>query len=325
MSGGEPLAEPVHPETPMQTTTLGRTNLQVSRMGAGAGGPSRIGQKNGLSEEQSADLLRRAFDCGVNFVDTAEGYGTEPVVGRALKCRDRSSIVISTKKSTRNIDVTPRMLRASLDQSLHKLGTDYIDLYNLHGVVPQDYPYLVRDIYPELQKAQEQGKIRFVGLSEMFGEDMGHTMLQQALADDLWDVLMVGFNLLNQTARARVLAKAIAQNVGIQIMFAVRKALAHPDHLRPFIEDLVQKGQLDPAELEGFPDFLLAETESLPDAAYRFCRDEPGVHIVLSGTGNAEHLEANLASFARRPLGPATRERLAHIFRNVDSTTGQSI
>ncbi|MDP6699442.1 MAG: aldo/keto reductase [Candidatus Latescibacteria bacterium] len=309
----------------MQTTLLGRTNLQVSRMGAGAGGPSRIGQKTGLSEEQSADLLRRAFDCGVNFVDTAEGYGTEPVVGRALKGRDRSSIVLSTKKSTRNIDVTPRVLRASLDQSLQKLGTDYIDLYNLHGVVPPDYPYLVQDIYPELQKAQEQGKIRFVGLSEMFGEDMGHTMLQKALADDLWDVLMVGFNLLNQTARARVLAKAIAQNVGIQIMFAVRKALTHPDHLRPFIEHLVQKGQLDPAELEGFPDFLLAESESLPDAAYRFCRDEPGVHIVLSGTGNAEHLEANLASFAQLPLNLATRERLAHIFRNVDSTTGQSV
>ena len=325
MSEGEILEDPVHPGAQVQTTTLGRTNLRVSRMGAGAGGPSRIGQKTGLTEAQSAALLRPAFDRGVNFVDTAEGYGTEPIVGRALKGRDRSSIVISTKKSTRNIDVTPQIQRESLDQSLKKLGTDYIDLYNLHGVVPQDYAYLVQDIYPELQKAQEQGKIRFVGLSEMFGEDMGHNMLQQALADALWDVLMVGFNLLNQTARERVFAKAIAQNVGIQIMFAVRKALIHPDNLRPFVEDLVQKEQLDPADLDGFPDFLLAETVSLPDAAYRFCRDEPGVHVVLSGTGNAEHLETNLASFDRPPLSPTTRERLAHIFRNVDSTTGQSV
>ena len=216
-------------------------------------------------------------------------------------------------------------MRESLDQSLKKLGTDYIDLYNLHGVVPRDYPYLVQDIYPELQKAQERGKIRFIGLSEMFGEDMRHAMLQQALADDLWDVLLVGFNLLNQTARERVFAKAIAQNVGIQIMCAVRKALAHPDHLRPFVDDLVQRGQLDLSDLEDFPDFLLSETESLPDAAYRFCRDEPGVHVVLSGTGNAEHLEANLASFERPPLKPATREQLARIFHKVDSTTGQSV
>ncbi|MEE2872296.1 MAG: hypothetical protein VX893_05205, partial [Candidatus Latescibacterota bacterium] len=71
--------------------------------------------------------------------------------------------------------------------------------------------------------------------------------------------------------------------------------------------------------------FLLAQTTSLPDAAYRFCRDEPGVHIVLSGTGNAEHLDANLASFAQLGLSLDTRERLKYIFRHVDSTTGQSI
>ena len=309
----------------MQTTTLGRTKLTVSRMGVGAGGPSQIGRKTGLSESESADLLRHAFDQGVNFVDTAEGYGTEPIVGQALLGRDRSSIIISTKKSTRRQEVTAQTLMASLEQSLQNMGTDYIDLYNLHGVVPQDYPRLAAEIYPILQKAQDQGKIRFVGLSEMFNEDLDHNMLQQALADDLWDVLMVGFNLLNQTAREKVFAKAMAQNVGIQIMFAVRKALSHPDNLREFVADLVQKRQIDPADIEDFPDFLLGETASLPDAAYRFCRDEPGVHLVLSGTGNAEHLDANLASFSRPPLSTAIREQLVHIFRNVDSTTGQSI
>ena len=309
----------------MQTTILGRTNLTVSRMGLGAGGHSRLGRNIGLTDAQSADLIRRALDHGVNFVDTAEGYGTESIIGQALQGRDRTSVVLSTKKSTRHEQVTPDALRASLDESLKRLGTDYIDLYNLHGVMPQDYAYLVNDIYPVLQKAQQQGKIRFVGLSEMFNEDFEHTMLQQALADDLWDVLMVGFNLLNQTARASVFAQAIEQNVGIQIMFAVRKALGHPDNLRTFTAALVEKGELDPADLDSFPDFLLAEAPSLPDAAYRFCRDEPGVHVVLSGTGNADHLNANLASFARPPLTQETRDRLIHIFRRVNSTTGQAI
>ena len=309
----------------MQTTILGRTGLTVSRMGVGAGGPSQIGRKTGLSENESADLLRHAFDQGVNFVDTAEGYGTEPIVGQALQDRDRSSIIVSTKKSTRRQEITAQNLQASLDHSLQNLGTDYIDLYNLHGVVPQDYPRLVTDIYPILQKAQDQGKIRFVGLSEMFNEDLGHTMLQMALTDDLWDVLMVGFNLLNQTAREKVFAQAMEQNVGIQIMFAVRKALSHPDNLRAFVADLVQKGQIEPNDIDDFPAFLLAQTTSLPDAAYRFCRDEPGVHIVLSGTGNAEHLDANLASFAQLSLSQDTRDRLNYIFRHVDSTTGQSI
>ena len=309
----------------METTTLGRSNLTVSRMGVGAGGPSQIGRKTGLTEAESADLLRRAFDRGVNFVDTAEGYGTEPIVGQALQGRDRSSIIVSSIKSTRRQEVNAQTLLTGLDLSLKNLDTDYVDLYNLHGVVPQDYPRLVTDIYPILPKAQDQGKIRFVGLSEMFNEDLGHTMLQQALDDDLWDVVMVGFNLLNQTAREKVFAKAMAKNVGIQIMFAVRKALSHPDHLRAFIGALVKKGQIDSTEIGDFPNFLLKETASLPDAAYRFCRDESGVHIVLSGTGNLEHLDANLASFERSPLSQKIRDRLVHLFRNVDSTTGQSV
>ena len=309
----------------METTTLGRSNLTVSRMGVGAGGPSQIGRKTGLTEAESADLLRRAFDRGVNFVDTAEGYGTEPIVGQALQGRDRSSIIVSSIKSTRRQEVNAQTLLTGLDLSLKNLDTDYVDLYNLHGVVPQDYPRLVTDIYPILPKAQDQGKIRFVGLSEMFNEDLGHTMLQQALDDDLWDVVMVGFNLLNQTAREKVFAKAMAKNVGIQIMFAVRKALSHPDHLRAFIGALVKKGQIDSTEIGDFPNFLLKETASLPDAAYLFCRDESGVHIVLSGTGNLEHLDANLASFERSPLSQKIRDRLVHLFRNVDSTTGQSV
>ena len=311
----------------METTLLGRTGLTVSRMGIGTGGPSQIGRNAGCSEAESANLLRWAFDRGVNFVDTSEAYGTESIVGRALKGRDRTQVIVSTKKSTRREEVTAQTLRHSLEQSLRRLGTDYIDLYNLHGVVPQDYGRLVEEIYPVLQKVREEGKIRFIGISEMFNEDLNHTMLQQALTDDIWDVLMVGFNILNQTARHAVFARARARNVGIQIMFAVRRALAHSGHLQEFVTDLIQKGQLDEAELAaaGFPDFLLDAAASLPDAAYRFCRDEPGVHVVLSGTGNDQHLKANMASFGRPPLPEAVTARVKHLFRHVDSTTGQSL
>jgi L-galactose dehydrogenase len=308
----------------METIRLGRTGLDVSRMGVGAGGPSQLGRRTGLDEVASAALLCRAFDAGVNFVDSSEGYGTEPIIGRALKGRDRASIVISTKKSTRRQQVTAQSVRDSLEQSLLRLGTDYIDIYNLHGVVPQDYAYLAAEIYPVLAEARQQGKIRFVGVTEMFNEDLGHTMLQKALEDDLWDVLMVGFNILNQTAREKVLQRAVAQDVGIQVMFAVRKALKAPENLQVFIDDLIGRGQVAPeVSAASITDFLLKGAESLPDAAYRFCRQEPGVHVVLSGTGNAEHLEANLASFARSPLPKEDIEKLKQIFAKVDSTTGQ--
>jgi L-galactose dehydrogenase len=311
----------------MQTTILGRTNLRVSRMGIGAGGPSRLGKRTGKTESECVDILRQAFDAGVNFVDTSDTYSTESIIGQAIQGRDRSSIVISTKKSTRRKEVTPKTIEQNLNHSLQCLGTDYIDIYSLHGVVPQDYDYLVSDVYATLQKAREQGKIRFIGITEMFNEDMTHITLGQGLEDDLWDVVMVGFNILNQTARQAVLQKAIQNNVGVQVMFALRKALSHPTYLQDFIAHLVQKGEVDPADIDHQNPlgFLDESTVSLSDAAYRFCRDEPGVHVVLSGTGNPEHLAANITSFERPPLPEADVQRLKHIFRNVASTTGQSM
>ncbi|ETW97830.1 MAG: hypothetical protein ETSY1_21190 [Candidatus Entotheonella factor] len=311
----------------MQTTTLGRTNLTVSRMGMGAGGPSRLGQRTGNTESECADILRQAFDAGVNFVDTSDTYNTEPIIGQAIQGRDRSRIVISTKKSTRRKEVTPKTIEANLHNSLRNLETDYVDIYSLHGVVPQDYDYLVSDVYATLQKAREQGKIRFIGITEMFNEDMTHITLRQGLEDDLWDVVMVGFNILNQTAREAVLQKAIQNNVGVQVMFALRKALSQPEYLKDFVAHLIQKGEIDPADvdMQNPLGFLDASTASLPDVAYRFCRDEPGVHVVLSGTGNPDHLAANVASFQRPPLPEADVQRLRHIFRNVVSTTGQSM
>jgi aryl-alcohol dehydrogenase-like predicted oxidoreductase len=311
----------------MQTTILGRTNLRVSRMGLGAGGPSRLGQRTGKTESECVDILRQAFDAGVNFVDTSDTYRTEPIIGKAIQGRDRSKIVISTKKSTRRKEVTPTTIEENLHNSLRNLGTDYIDVYSLHGVVPQDYDYLVADVYATLQKAREQGKIRFIGITEMFNEDMTHITLSRGLEDDLWDVVMVGFNILNQTAREAVLQQAIQHNVGVQVMFALRKALSHPDTFRDFVTHLIQQGEVDPADvdLHNPLGFLDASTASLSDVAYRFCRDEPGVHVVLSGTGNPEHLAANVASFERPPLPESVVERLKHIFRNVTSTTGQAM
>lgn len=310
----------------MQTTTLGRTHLKVSVMGIGGGGHSQLGKRTGKTEDESVAIIHQAFDAGVNFIDTAEGYGTEPIVGKALKDRNRSDIIISTKKSTRRKEVTEKTVTESLHNSLQTLGTDYIDIYNLHGVVPQDYDYLKQDIYPLLQRFQEQGKIRFTGITEMFNEDTEHDMLAQAANDNIWDVLMVGFNILNQSARESVFKKAIENNIGIQIMFAVRKAFSQPDYLRECITKLIESGELDPADLNDANaplDFLLQHAQSIPEAAYRFCRDEPGTHVILSGTGNPEHLKSNLAAFDQPALPSDITERLKHIFRNVNSLTGQ--
>ncbi|HSQ39751.1 MAG TPA: hypothetical protein VLM78_06295 [Anaerolineales bacterium] len=86
-------------------------------------------------------------------------------------------------------------------------------------------------------------------------------------------------------------------------------------------------GQLDPDDvaMDDPLGFVVREGSaiSLPDAAYRFCRDEPGTHVILSGTGNLEHLRANIASFYRPALPADVRQRLVTLFARSDSVTGQ--
>ncbi|MAS37235.1 MAG: aldo/keto reductase [Anaerolineaceae bacterium] len=312
----------------MEYRTLGRTGLRVSVMGLGAGGPSRLGQRDNVNtESESANILRQALDSGVNFIDTAQAYGTEGIVGQAIAGRDRSSVIISTKKSVGSNPITRDELRTGLENSLRQLGTDYIDVYHLHGVAPENYAYCRSELVPVMQDMQQQGKIRFIGVTEAWNSDLSHEMLKQALQDDVWDVMMIGFNVLNQTARDTVLVPAMQQNIGTLIMFAVRLALSRSDRLSEEVQKLIEQGQIDPAEIDIDDPLGFALSEggaiSVPDAAYRFCREEPGTHVILSGTGNPAHLQDNLASFERPPLPESVMQRMKHIFRNVDSVTGQ--
>lgn len=310
----------------MDYVTFGRTGLQVSVMGLGCGGPSRLGQSTAKSEADSIAIIRHAVEAGVNFIDTAEAYHTEALVGKALAGMKRDQLVISTKKSYRK-EISPALLRAGVETSLQQLQTDYIDIYNLHGVAQADYPMLRDEILPVFAQLRTEGKIRFIGVSEMFGEDKVHQMLLDSLPDDPWDVAMIGFNILNQTARQQVFPQTMAQNVAVQIMFAVRRALSQPEKLVAAVQELINVGQLDPAEIDlANPlGFVLAESDatSIVDAAYRFCRYEPGVHVVLSGTGDLAHLQANIASLCRPPLPEGVVQKLRHIFRNASAVTGQ--
>ncbi len=311
----------------MQYRTLGRTGLRVSVMGIGAGGPSRLGQHDNIrTEAESVALVLRGIDAGINFIDTAEAYRTEDIVGAAVAQRDRSQIIISTKKRLRGENITREELRAGLHDSLRRLRADYIDIYHLHGLKPDQYDYYLQEIAPAMQNLQREGKIRFLGVTENWSGDLAHQMLARAIQDGVWDVIMVGFNLLNQAARESVLRSAIEHDIGVLIMFALRRALSQPAKLKSTLEQLIESGEIDASDIDlDNPLGFLVESgaaASIPDAAYRFTRDEPGAHVILSGTGNPQHLDANLATFARPPLPPEITARLKHIFRKSRSVTG---
>jgi len=310
----------------MEYTTLGRTGLKVSVMGLGCGGPSRIGQATGNSEEESIAIVRYGLNSGINFIDTAEIYRTEKIVGKAIKGFNREDLVLSTKKSTWGT-IRPDKVIKSFEKSLKNLGTDYIDIYHLHGVILQDYDHLFSEVVPTLLEMRDQGKIRFLGITERFNPDPHHGMLQRALQDDIWDVMMVGFNILNQSARERIFLSTMEKKIGILIMFAVRLALSRPKRLKQCIEELIQNKQINPSMIDKKDPlgFLIHDNgaESIVDAAYRFCHYEPGTHVILSGTGNLDHLKENIKVMQKPPLPKKDVVKLKEIFKDVDSITGE--
>lgn len=306
----------------MDYTTLGRTGLEVGVAGLGCGGNSKIGQGDGQSEADSIALIHRALDLGVNFLDTARAYGTEAVVGAAIKSVPRESVIVSSKHQA-GPKVTAEKLAAEIDASLRDLQTDYVDIFHLHGVYPEHYDHALGVLAPVLEQARDAGKIRFLGITETSPNDHGQTMLNRAAGDDCWDVMMLGFNMMHQVARTGLLPRTMDRDIGTLIMFAVRNLFSVPGRLQETMRELAADGRVPDwlADTDDPLGFLVHPEDggaaSVIEAAYRYARHEPGADVVLFGTGRIAHLEANIASILKPPLPEADTARLAELFGHL--------
>jgi aryl-alcohol dehydrogenase-like predicted oxidoreductase len=308
----------------VEYVTLGRTGLEASVAGLGCGGHSRLGKRYGASDADAERVVRAALDLGINFIDTARGYGTEAAVGSAIRGR-RDAVIVSTKSHV-DPEAGVKGLRDNLEKSLEALRTDYVDIFHLHGLRPSQYDYCAAELVPAMKRFQQEGKVRFIGATELFGRDTGHEMLERAVPDGHFDVIMVGFNLLNHSARARVFRHTVAHDIGTLIMFAVRRALSRDDALKELIDDLLESGELDAANVNTSApmEFVTRhpEVHSLVEAAYRFCRHEPGAHVILTGTGKVEHLEENVRAILAPQLPREIVDELSRRFGHLDCVSG---
>jgi aryl-alcohol dehydrogenase-like predicted oxidoreductase len=155
----------------MRYTRLG--TLDVSRIGLGAMGMSAAYTGAGTDDAESIRTVRRALDLGVTLIDTAETYGpftNEQLIGRAIKGR-RDEVVLATKfgrlshsrGGARTLDSSPANIRAALEGSLNRLGTDHVDLYFQHRVDPGTP---IEETVGALADLVAEGKVRHIGLSE---------------------------------------------------------------------------------------------------------------------------------------------------------------
>ncbi|MDR0842652.1 MAG: aldo/keto reductase, partial [Acidobacteriota bacterium] len=186
--------------------TLGRTGIEVERLGFGGIPIQRV------SEEQAVDTVLYALERGMDFIDTSRMYTTsETRIGKALRQTDKNP-VIATKSLARTRDG----IRKDVDISLRELQRDVIDIYQCHSISTfEEYGNITSGdgAYAGLVKAKEEGLIRHIGITS-------HSLdvLEKALDDDLFDTIMVCFSFLEPAAKEKVIPKALAKNVGILAM-----------------------------------------------------------------------------------------------------------
>ena len=170
----------------MEYAKLGRTGLEVSRICLGCMSYGAPGQGNhawSLGEEDSRPFIRRALEAGINFFDTANRYSlgsSEEILGRALKdFARRDDVVIATKVYGRmrpgpnGAGLSRRAILSELDASLRRLGTDYVDLYQIHR---WDYGTPIEETLEALHDVVKAGKVRYIGASSMHAWQFGRAL-----------------------------------------------------------------------------------------------------------------------------------------------------
>lgn len=197
-------------QTFMDKIKLGRTGLMVSRSGFGALPIQRI------SFEEAGAILRRAYDSGINFFDTARYYtDSEEKIGRALS-GIRREIILATKGMAKD----GKALLEGLDTSLKNMKTDYVDILQLHNPEALPDPDDPNGLYAGLLKAKRQGKVRFIGITNHSIEKA-----KKAAESGLYDTVQFPLNALSSDVDLELIGLCREKNIGLIAMKALSGGL----------------------------------------------------------------------------------------------------
>jgi aryl-alcohol dehydrogenase-like predicted oxidoreductase len=253
-----------------------------------------------------APLLRRALDLGANFFDSADfysGYRSEEWLGEVLSPR-RAEVIIATKFGTipgKGKDFSVAHMRRSLEESLRRLRTDYIDIYQLHSPAPSVLDDM--ELLEALRQVKQEGKIRFYGLSTEGGA-------RALAAIEKWqlDSVQITFNLFHQDPAERFFAEAKARGVGVIVKSPLDSGILGGD-LSPGkpkkMDDARERwGDEETSRRQRLFDevaFLAEGTgRTWSQAALHFALSFDAVSTVIPGTTSVKHLEENVAAAGGR-------------------------
>jgi len=297
----------------MKYRTLGKTGLRVSAVGLGT--MVHAGHFGPMKDSESLGAIDAALDLGVNFIDTSDAYGagySETLLGKALKGR-RDKVILATKGG--NVMVGPNRgkrvfepdyIARVMDESLQRLQTDYIDLYQLHN--PTVEVIERGEVWQVLERAKQAGKIRHYGVSI-------NTMEEGAAAvkDGRAETIQVEYNLLTQGNIGIIARVPLKRGILTGKMTRADEDRFQGEDVRarsfrgePFAKDLAKAEQLK---------FLVhGAVKNLAQAAIAFCIAHPAVGIVIPGARNSEQMHEN-AGGAEIEIPPEDLTRVAELWR----------
>ncbi|MEM2929658.1 MAG: aldo/keto reductase [Thermoproteota archaeon] len=293
----------------MKYRKLGRTGIEVSEIGFGGWG---IGGGWGPKDDESAFLaLRRAIDLGVNFFDTALVYGdghSEKLIGKAVR-KIRENVVIATKvpPKTYRWPVLPNepisetfpseWIIQCTEKSLKNLGTDYVDVQQLHAWTDQ---YTCEKDWQEAAAyLKEQGMIRAFGVSANDWDPYGPVNL---INSGKIDTVQVIYNIFEQRPAERLLPAALDKNVGIIVRVPFEEGLltGKINESYKFAEGDWRSEWLTPSRIreatrriKELERFLNEDAPTLAILALKFCLSHPAVSTVIPGMRKVLHVEEN--------------------------------
>ena len=301
----------------MEYRRLGRTGLEVSRIALGCmtfGEPGRGTHPWTLEEGRSRPLIRQALELGITFFDTANVYSagsSEEILGRALKdYARREEVVIATKVHGRmrpgpgGAGLSRKAVFAEVDASLRRLGTDYIDLYQVHRRDP-DTP--IEETLEALHDLVKAGKVRYLGASSMFAWQFAKALFLADLRGWTRFVSMQDhYNLLNREEEREMLPLCQDQQVGVLVWSPLARGRLTRDwddqserqQGDPFASLLYDTAAQDRLVAERVGDLARSRGTSRAQVALAWVLRHPAVTAPIIGAREPAHL---LDAVAHRP------------------------
>ncbi|WP_010284417.1 aldo/keto reductase [Bacillus timonensis] len=286
----------------MEKRRIGSSDLFVSKIGLGC-------MSIGTEERKALQIIDAALDLGINYLDTADLYDhglNEEFVGKTIK-QKRQDIILATKVGNRfekgkegwSWDPSKKYIKAAVKDSLQRLQTDYIDLYQLHGGTMEDN---IDETIEAFEELKQEGVIRYYGISSIRPNVIREYVKKSSIVS-----VMMQYSILDRRPEEQVLSFLKEHEISVLARGPVAKGLLSNRPIKNASPSIKQNGYLDysyeelVAVISSLPS-QVATNRPLTEIALQYCLFEDAVASVVAGASSIQQIEKNVEAANAKPL-----------------------